>query len=95
MTGNYVPKIQFSFDGCYNYKKLKDEGFINDWRYSPEKMKLREQVLVILLKKFGGELKNYIPKYSNQSIFECAHDWVSQGNKTSHGVVKFFNKNYL
>ncbi len=22
------PKIKFSFDGCYNYKKLKEEGLI-------------------------------------------------------------------
>lgn len=24
------PNIKFSFDGCYNYKKLKEEGFIGD-----------------------------------------------------------------
>ena len=23
---NYGPKVKLSFDGCYNYKKLKDEG---------------------------------------------------------------------
>lgn len=88
------PKIQSSFDGCYNYKKLKDEGFIDDWRYSPEKMKLREQVLAILLNKFGGELENSVPKYSNQSIFECAHDWVSQGNVNGNGIVKYYEAYY-
>ena len=28
----------------------------DDWRYSDEKMKLRQQALTILLSKFGGEL---------------------------------------
>ena len=26
MLMNYGPKVKLSFDGCYNYKKLKDEG---------------------------------------------------------------------
>ncbi len=24
------PKVKLSFDGCYNYKKLKEEGLIDD-----------------------------------------------------------------
>ena len=24
------PKIKLSFDGCYNYKKLKEEGVIDE-----------------------------------------------------------------
>ena len=29
---NYIigPKIQFSFDGCYNYDRLKKEGLVDD-----------------------------------------------------------------
>ena len=27
---NKTPKIQFNFDGCYNYDRLKSEGLIND-----------------------------------------------------------------
>jgi DNA adenine methylase len=29
---NYIktPKIQFSFDGCYNYDRLKSEGLVDD-----------------------------------------------------------------
>ena len=27
---NKDPKIQFSFDGCYNYNKLKSEGLVDD-----------------------------------------------------------------
>ena len=52
-----------------------------DWRYSDDRMKLREQVLNLLLTRFGGLLdENGEPQYTNQSMYECAHDWVSQGN---------------
>jgi len=27
---NKTPKVQFSFDGCYNYNRLKSEGLIDD-----------------------------------------------------------------
>jgi DNA adenine methylase len=27
---NKTPKIQFNFDGCYNYNRLKSEGLIGD-----------------------------------------------------------------
>ena len=66
----------------------------DDWRYSPEKMKLREEVLQILLKKYGAQMDGVVPKYSSQSIFECAHDWVSQGHMTSFGVTKYFEVYY-
>jgi|TARA_B000000437_G_scaffold102040_1_gene74031 hypothetical protein len=66
-----------------------------DWRYSDEKMKLRQEVLSILLKKYGGELDaTRKSKYTCQSIYQCAHDWVSQGNKISAGVVKYYEAYY-
>ena len=62
-----------------------------DWRYNEERMKLRQEVLSILLKRYGGELDNTRKsKYTNQSIYQCAHDWVSQGHKISSGVVKYY-----
>ena len=45
---------------------------IDDWRYSDQKMIVREQALKILLAKFGGEMDGVVPKYSSQSIYECA-----------------------
>ena len=45
-----------------------------DWRYSPERMKLREEVLKILLSKYGGQMEGVVPKYSTKAIYECAHD---------------------
>ena len=66
----------------------------DDWRYSPEKMKLREEVLQILLKKYGGQMNGVVPKYSSQSIFECAHDWVSQGNANCTGITQYYEAYY-
>jgi hypothetical protein len=66
-----------------------------DWRYSDDRMKLRQEVLSILLEKYGNELnEDGSPKHSPQSIYECAHDWVSQGNEISAGVVAFYKAYY-
>ena len=67
----------------------------DDWRYSDEKMKLRQQALTILLSKFGGELdRTRKSKYANQSIYVCAHDWVSQGNVNCNGITKYYEAYY-
>ena len=59
-----------------------------DWRYFDERMELRGQALSLLLKRFGGQLNSEgTPKHSPRSIYECAHDWVSQGNNTLEGLV--------
>ena len=29
MSDNKEPKVKLSFDGCYNYDRLKKEGLIN------------------------------------------------------------------
>ena len=66
-----------------------------DWRYSDERMKLREQALNLLLTRFGNKLQeNGEPVYSNQSIYECAQDWVSQGNVNTFGLVKYYQAYY-
>lgn len=62
----------------------------NDWRYSEEKLKLREECLLILLSKYGSVT---IPQNA-QSIYECCHDWVSQGHKISSGIVAYYNAYY-
>ena len=66
-----------------------------DWRYSEEKLKLRENALKILLSKYGSELDSTRKsKYTNRSIYECAHDWVSQGNVNCNGLVKYYEVYY-
>ena len=58
------------------------------WKYTEPQMKLREEVLAILLKHFGdGE-------YPNQSIYECADDWISKGNKITAGLVSYYKAYY-
>ena len=66
-----------------------------DWRYSDQKMKLRQEVYKILLKRFGSDLDTEgKPMYNMKSITECAHDWVSQGNMRSDGIVAYFKAYY-
>tara|TARA_R100000995_G_scaffold10092_1_gene4208 strand:+ start:316 stop:543 length:228 start_codon:yes stop_codon:yes gene_type:complete len=67
----------------------------DDWRYNEDKLKVREQALTILLKKYGSELNSTREsKYKSQSIYECAHDWVSQGNVNCNGIVKYYEAYY-
>ena len=65
-----------------------------DWRYSEERLKVRESALKVLLSKFGHQMDGIVPKYSNQSIYECAQDWVSQGNMHTAGIVKYYEAYY-
>jgi len=66
-----------------------------DWRYSEERMDLRERAYNLLLTRFGSQLDaNGEPLYSMQSITECSHDWVSQGNVGTSGLVKYYQAYY-
>lgn len=66
-----------------------------DWRYEENRMKLRQQVYILLLKRFGDQLdENGEPVYTMQSITECAHDWVSQGNVRADGIVAYYKAYY-
>jgi hypothetical protein len=67
---------------------------IDDWRYSDQKMKVREQALKVLFTKFGHQMEGCKSKYSGQSIYECAQDWVSQGNMNTAGIVKYYEAYY-
>ena len=53
--------------------------------YSPEKLKLRQEVLKILMSKYGHE-------GNNRSIYECADEWV-QKYVISAGVVDYYKAN--
>tara|TARA_B100001564_G_scaffold354211_1_gene364420 strand:- start:918 stop:1142 length:225 start_codon:yes stop_codon:yes gene_type:complete len=62
-----------------------------DWLYSPDRMQLREQCLSILLNKFGTEInEDGSLKVPTESIYACAHDWVSQGHPSPMGIVAYF-----
>ena len=65
-----------------------------DWRYSEHKLNLRSECLLTLLQEFGSDLHNGAPKYSNQSLYECTHDWISQGAVNSNGIIEYYNKYY-
>ena len=68
---------------------------IEDWRYSDDRMELRQKIYQLLLTRFGSQLnENGEPIYSMQSITECSHDWVSQGNRKTDGIIKYFKAYY-
>ena len=50
--------------------------------YSPEKLKLRQEVLKILMSKYGHE-------GNNKAIYECADEWVNK-YVISAGVVDYY-----
>jgi|TARA_Y100000033_G_scaffold22407_1_gene21160 hypothetical protein len=65
-----------------------------DWRYSEQKLALREQALRVLFTKYGSNMKECVPEHSAQSIYECAHDWISQGNVTTSGIINYYKAYY-
>ena len=67
----------------------------SDWLYSEDRLGLRERVLSTLLRHFGSHMKaDGTPEYSTESIYACAHDWVSQGNSNINGVIDYYEANY-
>ena len=59
-----------------------------------EKLSLREQSFKVLVAKYGGQMEGTIPKYTTQSMYECAHDWVSQGNINTSGIINYYKAYY-
>ena len=55
-------------------------------KYSDEQLKLREQCLSILLKKYEITSES---KYSLRDLYECAEEWTHK-YKTSNGIVDYF-----
>ena len=46
---------------------------IDDWRYSDQKMIVREQALKdSVYQSLAEQMDGVVPKYSSQSIYECA-----------------------
>ena len=67
----------------------------DDWRYTDERLAIRGEALSILLKCYGCDLNSSrLSKYKSQAIYECAHDWVSQGNNDCDGILDYFKNNY-
>ena len=52
-------------------------------KYSSEQLKLRQEVLKILMSKYGHE-------GNNRAIYECADEWVEK-YVISAGVVDYYN----
>mgnify|MGYP007072110199 CR=1 FL=1 len=66
-----------------------------DWRYTEGKLELRSSCLNMLLQAYGSELnEDGLSTHSNQSLYECAHDWVSQGNASCVGITDYYELHY-
>ena len=64
-------------------------------RYSDDRMSVRAQSLSVLLKRYGSQLDtNRKSKYTNQSIYQCAHEWISMGNMNTNGIIKYYEAHY-
>ena len=55
-------------------------------KYSEEQLKLRQQCLSILLKKYEITTES---KYSLRDIYECTEEWTLK-YKTSNGIIDYF-----
>lgn len=68
---------------------------MKDWLYSDDRLGLRERVLSTLLRRFGSHMNmDGTPENSTESIYACAHDWVSQGHPSADGVIEYYEENY-
>ena len=66
-----------------------------DWLYNDERLFFRSQCLYLLLAEFGRELnKDGTSLHSSRALYECAHDWVSQGHPTTNGILDYYVSNY-
>ena len=54
-------------------------------KFSTENMAFRAEVLSLLLKTYGGF-------HHNRSIYECADDWIFLGNKSTEGLLDYYDK---
>jgi hypothetical protein len=55
--------------------------------YTKEQMRLREQSIEVLFTNFGYT-------NDNKAIYECADEWISKGNVTTSGLVKYYRAYY-
>ena len=67
---------------------------MTDWRYADDMMPVRNKVLMHLIENYGWQTVDGVPIYGNKRIYACAHDWISQGNRTLEGLDDFFTNNY-
>ena len=64
------------------------------WLHNDERLELRGECLVVLLKAFGTELKeDGTPLHHNRNLYSAAHDYISHGNTDPEGVIKFYLQN--
>ena len=68
---------------------------MSNWLYTEERLALRANCLGFLLHEYGRRTSlNGLPEHNMEAIHSCAHDWVSQGNPTTEGLLNYFLNYY-
>ena len=74
--------------------KVIDDSNQMLWLHNEERLELRAECLLKLMKTFGGTLNdNGEPEHGNRELYSACHDYVSHGNTNPEGVVKFYLTN--
>jgi hypothetical protein len=61
------------------------------WLHNEERLQLRSDCLLKLLKAFGGGIRpDGSPEHSPKSLYGAAHDFVSHGNKNPDGIIAYY-----
>ena len=64
------------------------------WLYNDDRLELRGECLVALLKAFGSEInEDGSPTHSNYNMYSAAHDYISHGGTDPSGVIAFYLQN--
>ena len=66
----------------------KKNSMMVEEKYTEEQMKLRQEVLKILFKKFGNG------SYSNRSIYECADEWIEKFYVPHRGIMELYKASH-
>ena len=71
--------------------QITDDSDQLEWLHSPERLELRADCLVLLLKTFGGQLApSGEPLHSPRYLYGACHDYLSHGNADPEGIVDFY-----
>jgi len=74
---------------------MTEQDWISEeYKFTDTQMRVRQQSLSVLFINFAELNSQGESKHSTKSIYECANEWVSQGNVNTNGIVKYYEAYY-
>lgn len=74
--------------------KAIDDSDQMAWLHSEQRLALRAECLLALMKTYGGAIS---PEgailYSAKGLYGASHDYVSHGNKDATGIIAYYQAN--